>query len=124
MTQIDFPRLINTLSKKTDSGDIIWQRYDLSNDKNSFSKKYFSTISELRIDSAFSAKVQDGIIFVIPGLNYRHYLFIQPSKTTIPIALNYEQQYFSYEGQMIQLYEKISAPFQKLNNLVTHLLED
>lgn len=116
-------QIINKITEKTNSQELIWIQYDLLNDCNPYSKKYFSTINELQTDNGYISHFRNGYLFLIPGYDGQYYLFLQPTPSDLPVALNYGATYYSYSSRLEMLYKQIKASFNPLDTFLHQLLD-
>ena len=122
MSSYNLDQIIDKITEKTESGQIIWIPYDCFYDSNPYSSKYFSTINELRNGDGFSAKYQNGYIFIIPSFDGQYYLFLQANSSCLPVAMNYGSTFFGYSARIEELYRKIESSFSPIDTFLHQLL--
>lgn len=122
MPAFNLNQIIDKIDEKTNSGEVIWIPYNVMDDTNPYSLKYFSTISELRNGEGYVTKFQSGHIFLIPGIDGQYYLFVQANPSCLPAALNYGSSYLAYSSRLESLYHKISDSFNPVDTFLRQLL--
>lgn len=63
MTAYNTTLLIKKIIEKTRSLIIKWEKYDVNNDLNKFSSKYFSTINEINSNAGYFMSYYNGRLF-------------------------------------------------------------
>lgn len=122
MSKYDILSIINKITEKTNSNQIIWTPYDPRQDTNPYSFQYFITIDEFVFKTGYSAKYQYGYIFLMPGRNDLIYLFVQSTSSDIPIALNYGASNLVIEASLKILFDKIKDSFSSLDSFFDELM--
>lgn len=123
MSSYNISEIISKIEEKTNSKEIIWSQYNPLYDSNPYTQKYFSTINGLQYDDGYAAKFKNGFIYLIPGDAFTIYLFLQSSRSNIPVALNYGPSNDLYDGQLQSLYETIRDSFSSLNDFLNDILK-
>lgn len=122
MANYDIIDIINKITEKTDSGEIIWVPYDLYHDTNPYSSRYFSTIKDLYNSVGYCAKFQSGYLFLIPEYSGAVYLFLQANSVSLPVALNYGSTSPAHAALLQELYDKIKNSFSSLDDFLNQLM--
>ena len=112
-------KIMEKIIEKTDSKKIVWKAYDTENDKNPYSRKYFSTIPGLKIANGYFSDYFSGRLFLIPDSNNKLYLFIQAQNDFIPfsfITTGY------LDEKLEELYEKVKNSFNPIDAFLNQIL--
>ena len=119
MSSYNTNKIIEKIMEKTDSKKIIWKTYNIENDKNPYSRKYFSTIDGLKIMNGYFSDYFSGRLFLIPDSDNKLYLFIQAQNDFIPFSFITPGP---LDKELDQLYEKVKSSFNPIDAFLNPIL--
>lgn len=119
MTAYNTSLLIKKIIEKTRSFTLKWEKYDVNNDSNKFSFKYFSTIDEINSNAGYFTSYYNGRLFLLPDLKGNLYLFMQPEPEYLPVTFVPPGQ---NDSELSELESCIKSTFNPIDIFVNQLL--
>lgn len=119
MTAYNATQIMEKILEKTNSRVLVWNIYNLANDSNPYSSKYFSTIKNLQINNGYFVNYFNGRMFLFPDINGLYYLFIQASPDYLPFVFISPG---ALDSKLLQLRDTITSFINPIDAFLNQLL--